>query len=379
MRQDTSVRSITVDGTPQLARVIHALHDAGVAITRGPTSFDIACPAHNDNEPSCTVSDGDRGVALFCHAGCDQNELFLAAVEVTGLRAQDFFYRSTPGPLATSSEPLTIGALAGAKRLSPAFLISLGVWQSPQGLRIPYWDETGNRVATRIRHALVAREGSCWERGAKVSPYGAWRVPSFRGGQTLFIVEGETDCWTAWHHLLPAVGIPGKAHARSAFSNAPGLLREFREIVVLEEPDDRTEGELVQGVRRALSDAGSMAQLFVMRLPVKDVSELHLHVQCDPEAFIREFDRAHQIARDSATWDPPGPVPPSALRVARWVKRTEKFTFTIRNVRDGSGLPWSEVRSGLAELVTAGWLREVPRPRRPGRPSREYRPNPHLL
>lgn len=378
MPQHSAVHRVPVDGTPQLTQVIRAFEDAGVAITRGPKSFDIPCPAHDDEEASCTVSDGDRGVRLFCHAGCDQDELFHAAVVVTGLRQQDFFYQSRTGhSLATSSEPLTIAALAEAKRLPPTALVAHGVRESPQGLRIPYWDEAGNIVATRVRFGLVARRGSCWDRrGTRVSPYGAWRVPSYRRGQTLLIVEGESDSWAAWHYSLPVIGIPGKTHARRALSNAPGLLDGFKEIVIIEEPDDHEDGALVRGVRRALTDAGSQAEVFVMRLPVKDVSELHLRYGA--EGFVREFSKAHRIANDAATWDPPGPIPPDAARIARWVQRTSKESFKVRHVKDGSGLTWAQASAGIKALLAAAWLREVPQRRRVGRPSPCYRKSPLL-
>lgn len=45
------------------------------------------CPAHSDKQASLTISRGDRGTVLFCHAGCD-TEKILGAV---GLKMTDLF------------------------------------------------------------------------------------------------------------------------------------------------------------------------------------------------------------------------------------------------------------------------------------------------
>ena len=42
------------------------------------------CPAHDDREPSLSISDGKDGKVLVrCHAGCDQRDL-IAALRARG-------------------------------------------------------------------------------------------------------------------------------------------------------------------------------------------------------------------------------------------------------------------------------------------------------
>ena len=45
------------------------------------------CPAHSDKEASLTISKGDKGTVIHCHAGCE-TETILGAV---GLRLTDLF------------------------------------------------------------------------------------------------------------------------------------------------------------------------------------------------------------------------------------------------------------------------------------------------
>ena len=38
-------------------------------------SYLVCCPAHKDNRPSLSIADGDKGVVLYCHAGCSFEEI----------------------------------------------------------------------------------------------------------------------------------------------------------------------------------------------------------------------------------------------------------------------------------------------------------------
>lgn len=46
-------------------------------------SYMALCPAHNDHNPSLSISDGREGVVVYCHAGCSQKQVLDA------LRARD--------------------------------------------------------------------------------------------------------------------------------------------------------------------------------------------------------------------------------------------------------------------------------------------------
>ena len=38
-------------------------------------SYQVCCPAHEDEKPSLSIADGDKGVILYCHAGCSFEEI----------------------------------------------------------------------------------------------------------------------------------------------------------------------------------------------------------------------------------------------------------------------------------------------------------------
>lgn len=59
---------------------------------RGEKSSQSLCPCHNDKQASLTISKGDKGVLIRCHAGCDCKDI----VQSVGLRMKDLFYDYEP-------------------------------------------------------------------------------------------------------------------------------------------------------------------------------------------------------------------------------------------------------------------------------------------
>ncbi len=52
---------------------------------------DWTCPAHEDSSASLSVNEGDKGVVMTCHAGCDKESILLSI----GLKAKDLFDNDT--------------------------------------------------------------------------------------------------------------------------------------------------------------------------------------------------------------------------------------------------------------------------------------------
>ncbi len=119
-------------------------------------------------------------------------------------------------PTAKSNgRKLTLAILAEAKRLPVAFLRELGLSDLPgEGVAIPYFDETGNELASKKRTALKAGDGTYWPKDTPLYIYGENRLDRAQRAGFTILVEGESDCWTLWHHGLPALGIPGSGAAK---------------------------------------------------------------------------------------------------------------------------------------------------------------------
>ncbi|WP_217559018.1 hypothetical protein [Streptomyces sp. GbtcB6] len=110
---------------------------------------------------------------------------------------------------------VTVARLAEAKHLPADALRRFGLSDSAEGVRFRYVSPSGAAGRTRLRTGVRGAGGSSWLPGDD-APVVAYSTPEGLGYATTagyqIVVEGESDCWTAWHHGLPAVGIPGADH-----------------------------------------------------------------------------------------------------------------------------------------------------------------------
>jgi hypothetical protein len=183
--------------------------------------------------------------------------------------------------------------LASLKGLPLQFLQSLGLHDLPDGgVGIPYRDGSGRTVAVKKRIRAVAKDGSFWPEGQALTVYGEERLEEGREAAYRILVEGESDCWTLWHHQFPALGIPGSNTVNKTLQL--GHVGKRKLIYVIQEPDGAGT-EFAKRVMNRLAEIGWSGELRVVRLEgVKDPSELHTQ---DPAAFPQRFREALELAK----------------------------------------------------------------------------------
>ena len=280
------------------------------------------CPTHDDEHPSLSIKDLTSGeVLLHCFAGCPPKAIIatLQQMRLWPANGRTMVHPAvrpaTPQHLpinrplheqkspsrvltsqnqqsTTSTSGLTLEVLARAKQLPSEFLRSLGItdhkYKGQQSVRIPYTDVDGNEAAVRFRRSLEGSKRFVWRSGDHVLLYGIERLVEVKRAGWVLLVEGESDCWTAWYHGLPALGIPGKATWRSEWSH----YLESLEVYLWQEPDasDLTE--------RVMKD---IPNLRVIAAPqdIKDISAAHLHGE-DIPSFLETL-KANAISAATIT------------------------------------------------------------------------------
>jgi hypothetical protein len=261
-------------------------------------SWKALCPAHDDREPSLSVSEGEENkVILHCFTGCDTEEIVSALdlemkdlFERNGSSAGDRkkFIRTPSGNAASLPHPCNLKNYAAAKGLPVEFLQKLGLtdrsYQGKPAIRIPYRDEHGEEKSIRFRTALEKAEDGTdnrfrWRSGSKAVLYGLERLEKIRKAGRVVLVEGESDAQTLWYHKLPALGIPGASNWKADWtSHLEGVERIYAVI----EPDQGGEALLEK-----LTASGIGDRLYVVELGEhKDASGLYL---ADRENFKGRF------------------------------------------------------------------------------------------
>jgi hypothetical protein len=201
------------------------------------------------------------------------------------------------------ADRVTIERLASAKNIPADFLRRLGLLDRPEGVLFDYRTSSGAPARPRLRTAMRGADGSSWEypSALPITIYAppVWFTPTV-DPHSLVIVEGESDCWSAWLHGVAACGIPGPEHGdKIEASHIAGI----DTIYLLREPapaDSRTYRAGVEAyistIVGRLRQIGYRGGLFELRMPdgLFDLSELHHR---DPTQFLVRLAAAKAAAR----------------------------------------------------------------------------------
>lgn len=198
------------------------------------------CPAHNDKSPSLSVSDGEEGTLLHCHAGCSYRQI----MDALNLSEKDGFHDDS------TSEPEAI---------------------------YDYHDADGNVVYQVLRYRTKdgktfkqRKDANTWSmNGVERVPYNLPAViQQAETGGIVLVVEGEKDVESCRKHGHVATCNSGGAEKwRDEF--AEYLEGAFVVIVVDKDEPGRRHGDMV-----AKSLAGKARSVKIMQAKKgKDISD----------------------------------------------------------------------------------------------------------
>jgi putative DNA primase/helicase len=230
-------------------------HFAGEQRRKSTTDADVICPVHDDSRPSLGVDLRQNGagprIVVNCRSqGCEYTEILKA----TGLTDEDLRFSPKLKPPdsvigAQSSEQFgcTLEEYAAAKKLPLEFLTHkyVGLFDSTcyvkqageevPSVAMPYPAPDGSLLALRHRIALGGDDRFRWRSGDKTTLYGLHRLDEVQDAGYTLLVEGESDCHSAWHVGRPAIGVPGAKNWRDEWAE---YLADIAKIFVLVEPDE---------------------------------------------------------------------------------------------------------------------------------------------
>lgn len=226
--------------------------------------FYALCPAHDDTNPSLSIGKGKDGkVLLHCHAGCPFDKI------------KDAIHKMV------LDQGLTLAEYAAVKGLPLDYLrtewrLEDIKWQGRHALALPYLESTRGGVARRKIRQSQDSHDMFWQEGAGTIPYGLWRLDADL--DVLAIAEGESDAQTLAFHGIPALGISGAKGWKPNFAEYQQVKNAKKILLV---PDRDEAGK--EFVRKIAQDI-PREKLFVVPLPAKDVSQLHLEHPLDFDA-----------------------------------------------------------------------------------------------
>ncbi len=213
------------------------------------------CPAHDDKQESLSVNEGDKGIMLKCHAGCD----FSSICAKLGMKERDLFWDDNPRP--SSGKPKAAKAPVAPKPKKdepPKEYMSYNAAFGHAG-RIEniyrYTDAQGQLIFSAVR--IMPPKGSKTFRQCRpahpekgefpivcnvpreISDGLVYRLPAVKAaiqaGETVYVVEGEKDADT-----LARLGRCGTTCARGAdsWTQAHGEQLRGADVIVIPDNDD---------------------------------------------------------------------------------------------------------------------------------------------
>jgi putative DNA primase/helicase len=230
------------------------------------------CPAHDDRSPSLSLRDGDRGLIVHCHAGCDPRDV-LAELQHRGLLGS---HKERPEPAAVRGDDRDDVArrIAEARRMwdaaldaratpVPAYFACRGIdnelpaslrWVP--SLRRPKVFGGGNGPAMvalveHVEHGICGIHRTWIERGpagnwcrrdrAALGPIGggAVRLAAAQSDNWLVVAEGiETTL-----SVMQACGLPGWAALSADGIESLVLPPQARKVLIAADHDNHGRGE----------------------------------------------------------------------------------------------------------------------------------------
>ena len=227
------------------------------------------CPVHDDKTPSLSISDGDKGVLLHCHAGCSTDSVLSSL----GLKPSDLFYEKSK----LNGNGLCLELPSELQDLVP---------QSPSGGLLKsvvkanvkyafvreyvYTDGSGMPVLSVGRYESASKkktflqysreDGGYLSGGLKNRKAPAYKLPSLleRPDSLVYIVEGEM-CAEALHE---AIGEPVTCWVggSNAWSNTDWTWVKGREVTLIADEDEPGR-KCMRGLVAHLQKLGANVQL----------------------------------------------------------------------------------------------------------------------
>jgi hypothetical protein len=270
----------------------------------GNDQWQASCPAHNDRNPSLTITEKPDKTLLHCHAGCTPE----AIVKSIGIKKRDLFtnnsyissksvqHRNTTLADEPDRSEQDFNLHKGCPISEYAYYIGIPEkYLKKYMLRaskrkhngetidttdMDYLDTNKKQIATRYRVSLTGGDRFRWKKGSEIVLYGLWQLKTAKEAGYIILVEGESDCHTLWYNDFPAIGIPGANNWQE--SRDVDHFNNIETIYFIKEPDQGGDCLLNKLTESAVKDRLKIVELG----EPKDPSQLY---KKNPKAFKKRL------------------------------------------------------------------------------------------
>lgn len=257
--------------------IIKKLTEAGCAPAQNSSGWQSRCPAHDDSQPSLSVSESDDGkVLLRCHAGCTTEKI----VAGIGLTMADLFPARAPKAGETAKAKCKKKGHVFPTLDEAAESVRLTLSKALHGNQVTvsrhiYCDAEGRELLAVVRYEPDTRDGSktCrpfhaaeggWSIGDPEGLLPIYRLADVKAGTgRVFVVEGE-PCAEAGSSI--GLVCTTSAHGSQSAKKTDWSPLAGRDVVIL--PDNDEPGMMYAAdVARILTRLNPSGRVRIVSLP----------------------------------------------------------------------------------------------------------------
>ncbi len=226
--------------------------------------FIAKCPAHDDKNPSLSVSNGGGKILVKCHAGCSTAEV----VSAMGLSVKDLFPDNGTRGIVGENRPI----------------IATHDYKDAEGRVLFQKVRFSTKPKTKPRHK--GPDGQwIWGAGTKKRPL--YRLPEIQGSGEIIVVEGEKDADNLFKLGFKATTTPFGKWEDEHRETLSG-----KDVLIIGD-NDRVGAQKVRRSVDALN--GTAKSVKIVKLPTEGRPE-----GFDVSDFIAEFDEPEAAAEKMA-------------------------------------------------------------------------------
>jgi len=229
-------------------------------VKRNGAGWMAQCPAHDDNNPSLSISQGADGKVLIkCHAGCSVDSV-VAALE---LSLSDLFPKD-PIPTRTRKSPRRAWRDRGEMIASMSKRLGrlVGEWKYPKPRIAEEFHVLRFQDGNKKQYRPIHRTGDGWRVGDPEGPLPLYRIDLCgRSEEPVFVAEGE-KCVDALLELSVSATTSAHGSESARKSDWSPLTELGRRVVLLPDNDDAGRKYIA-----VVADLCAGADLRVVELP----------------------------------------------------------------------------------------------------------------
>lgn len=283
-------------GTYKYEDIIKELLDDGERhLTIKENQLSCRCPFHQESKPSFGIN---LETGLYNCFSCSEKGNIVKFVskikDISTLQALDELEMAGYDIDRKSSGYYTLKDYSKEKNLDINYLTKiLKMETAPQGnsIRIPYFNQDGSQIAVRYRNHPESKTRFYWSKGSKAHLYGLQFIDNFSSDYVV-LVEGESDCHSAWMHDIQAIGVAGAKNFKKEYAK---LFDGFDKIYIHQEPDNGGT-EFVKSICRVLpSEKLYTISAFAVDDECKDLADLNVKDKLNKESLLATAEKIPEI------------------------------------------------------------------------------------